>query len=302
MYNPAVFSTLALRTGKDEYFLCWRLDDCRGAGSGEPSALPFHDQTTALYFLRSVISDSGQMHDLRLWLQEENDSFAMYAIDDHALMERTASMLASGQLAAATMEEGEAGGETEGTFRGDSSGESAGGGAASSSQAAAEATPLQHETARRESAVSEMEEIVLGPEKTEAPLVLAATVDSDQPPDLAAAAAVEAHPKPDTGVESEQAPALESQADVEEPPALAAEAEVETPETVDTEVEPDKPPALATDAEVDNPLVMAAEAEVEAPHALTADVDIVEAPALGAEVQHDDPPARRPSGGKDKPK
>lgn len=117
MSNPGVFSTLALWTEKDEYFLCWRLEDCRGGGSGEPSTLPFHDQTTALYFLRSVISDSGQMHDMRLWLQDKNNSFAMYAIDDHALMERTTLMLASGQLAAAAMEEGAAGGEKEGTFR-----------------------------------------------------------------------------------------------------------------------------------------------------------------------------------------
>jgi hypothetical protein len=280
LYNPAVFSTLPLRSGINEYFLCRRVDDCKQPGLGKPAPLIFQDQTAALYFLRSVISDSGRMHDLRLWLLEDNDSFAMYAIEDHDVMERVARMLASGRLTAVASGEGGAEGETEGILRGDSQtvGVQAAGG-----EAAAEATPLQDEAARRESAVAEMEEAVAAAEPAEAPPALTATVDADQPPDLAASAATEEYPKFSTVAEVEEGPTVETQAQIEEPPGLVTVAEIEPPPTLGTDAAVDAPPALETDATVDGPSIMAT------------DVDVAESPALDTDVQLDDPPTRRPS-------
>src|SRR5437016_4488445 len=107
------------------------------------------DETEALYFLRSVITDSGLMHDLRTWLLSENHSSVMYAIADDDVMGHIARMLASGEIAAATMEIGE--GEGEGAGLGEEEGILRKSGVfAATPSTATETTPRQDEVARRE--------------------------------------------------------------------------------------------------------------------------------------------------------
>jgi hypothetical protein len=141
-----VASTLTLRKGQGEYQLCWRLDDC--TGDGTPTALPLQDPTTALYFLRGFINDSGQEHDLRLWLLNNNSSFEMYVVGNDEILDRTARMIASGQLVVASMEKGAGEGELEGILR-------PGGGGSSTLLSSVETTPLQDEMASAESAADE---------------------------------------------------------------------------------------------------------------------------------------------------
>jgi hypothetical protein len=98
-------STLTLRRGPDEYQLCRSVEDSAD-GSGMPAIVPLDDPTTALYFLREFITDSGKQHDLRLWLLAQNSSFDMYAIDDDGILDYAAKMIASGQLVVAGGGEG----------------------------------------------------------------------------------------------------------------------------------------------------------------------------------------------------
>jgi hypothetical protein len=160
LYNRYVFSTLPLRNGLNEYHLCWRLEDCQDAGDGTPTALPFYDQISALYFLLEFITDSGREHELRLWLLQENYSLPMNSQEETDVVEHAAMLIATGQLVVAGLEagggEGEGEGEVEGIMR-------AGGQAASvlRSQVIAETTPLQDEMARRESAAAAEGELVV---------------------------------------------------------------------------------------------------------------------------------------------
>src|SRR5437016_3709618 len=173
------------------------------------------------------------MHDLRTWLLSESRSFVMYIVGDDDVMEQTARLLASGQIAAASMEMGEgegvALGEEEGILR-------KSGVAAATPSTVTETTPRQDEMARREQTVVEPEEIVLPeeePEETE----LVAEVHAEPPPELAAGAEVEEHPE------------LPSEAEVEEHPAFATEAEAGGQRVLETETAVEQAPSVALEAE-----------------------------------------------------
>jgi len=239
-----MLSTLPLRVGRDEYLLCWQLDDCQGAGSGKPTALTFYDQASAFYFLRGVITDSGLMHDLRLWLLDQNQSFAMSVISDDELMARVAVMLASGDLAAATMEG--SGAEKQRDFRP--------GGTGKTGQRADETVPLQDEAARRESTVPPEEDVPdseTEAEPTEVLPVLAASVDAHEPPAMAARAAAEDHPEVASRADVEEGPAMGTEARVEKSPVLAADAEIEEGHAIETEAHFEEPPVLAGEVEIE---------------------------------------------------
>jgi hypothetical protein len=155
-------STLPLRRGLDEFQLCKRLDDCKGAGSGTPTALPFYDHMSALVFLRTCITSPEQERKLRRWLEGWPHPSSTQSRDEPDLLGYVAKQLVAGKLAIATLQ---AGGEARGIMRSHSEGSSA-----SSRQQNRETTPLQDEMARRERAAAAQEEvIVLGepePEKT----------------------------------------------------------------------------------------------------------------------------------------
>ena len=247
-----------IRRGPEEYLLCWRLEDVQNQGAGTAAAVRFHDETDALYFLRSVISDSGLMQDLRLWLLGENRSFLMYAIEDADLMAQTARMLAWGELAVATT--GSGGGDAEAEAP---AAEAAGeegilrkGDVLAMASRTTGTTPLQDEMAHRERSAVEPEEI-LPPEeeKTEDETELVATVDAEPPPKLAAHAAVEEHPE------------LPSEAEVEEHPALAAEAEAGGDHVLETETVIDvKTPELETESSTEERPVLDIDLDVHRPH------------------------------------
>jgi hypothetical protein len=144
VYTP----TLALQRGLEQFQLCTSLEDLKSA---KLSPVLFEDSTSALFFLRTVINDSGRFHDLRLWLQSSTHSFEIYAIDDDTLLDNTARLLTTGQLVVATGKGGAGGG-------GDADAEAASGilrpeGAAKDVLVSrTETTALEDETARRESA------------------------------------------------------------------------------------------------------------------------------------------------------
>lgn len=134
--------TLTLRKGPEEYQLCCDLADC----TGKPAALALLDSNSAFYFLKELITDSGQQHELRLWLLDHNTSFEMYCLDDDSILECAARMIASGQIVIAGSQatgasdtEGDSQGQTEGMIRK--------GGGQSTLKSQVETTPLQDEMA-----------------------------------------------------------------------------------------------------------------------------------------------------------
>ena len=138
-----MLSTLTLRKGQEEYQLCRDLQDCEG----RPANLSLLDPVSALYFLREVITDSQQQHELRLWLLNHSSSFEMYCIDDDGILEYAARMIASGEILVAGSEEGGAGdAEIEGDAKGQNEGIIRKGGK-STLRSFVETTPLQDEMA-----------------------------------------------------------------------------------------------------------------------------------------------------------
>jgi len=294
-----VLSPLQIRKGSEEYLLCWRLDDCS-------SPLRFYDETEALYFLRSVITDSGLMHDVRTWLLSENHSSVMYAIADDDVMAHIARMLASGEIAAATLEIGE--GEGEGAGLGEEEGILRKSGVfAATPSTATETTPRQDEVARREQTAVEPEEIVPfeeEPEETE----LAAEVHAEPPPELAPAAEVEGHPAFPTEAEAGGQHVLAAEATVdEEAPTLAAEAETGEEHGLETETAVEQAPALKLEAEIakehgvatetetaaKEPPTVGAEAEAGEQHVLETDTAVERRPPskISTETTTGEPPA-----------
>ena len=297
-----MLSPLQIRKGSEEYLLCWRLDDCS-------SPLRFYDETEALYFLRSVITDSGLMHDLRTWLLSENHSSVMYAIADDDVMGHIARMLASGEIAAATMEIGE--GEGEGAGLGEEEGILRKSGVfAATPSTATETTPRQDEVARREQTAVEPEEIVPAKEEAEEPeeTPLVAEVHAELPPELAPAAEVEAHPAFPTEAEAGGQQVLAAEATVdEEAPTLAAEAETGEEHGLETETAVEQAPVLTLEAEIakehgvatetetaaKEPPTVGAEAEAGEQHVLETDTAVERRPPskISTETTTGEPPA-----------
>jgi hypothetical protein len=146
-------STLTLRNGQQEYQLCRDLTDCQSMGRGATATLSLLDPIAAVHFLREVITDSGQQHDLRLWLLDYISSFEMFAIDNDRLIEYAANLIASGQLVIAGQSAAEGAGEVEGSA-GSTQGILRKGAAKSVLLSHVETTPLQDEMASKD-AVSE---------------------------------------------------------------------------------------------------------------------------------------------------
>ncbi|HEY2379967.1 MAG TPA: hypothetical protein VGK48_02180 [Terriglobia bacterium] len=289
--------------GHEEYFLCWQLEDCGAEAAGSPGALRFYDETDALYFLHSLITDSGSMHDFREWLLSESRSFPMYAIADGDLMEQTARMLASGELAAATTAQGE------GTADQEVQGEAGQGegflrqGGVSAASSSAETTPLQDEMARREETAAASEEAAAQQEQTEEAVELFATVNLEPPPESGADTEFEERPglaaeeetAGDYALQAETAvggtaavgteaaaaqdlASLETDTDVEGSSQVSADAEAGEPRTVhsETQAHGEGSPRIATDSETGQTRRVKTETDVLKPPALDTYFDVEE--------------------------
>lgn len=108
--------------------------------------MPLLDSSSALYFLKELITDSGQQHELRLWLLDHNTSFEMYCLDDDTILECAARMIASGQIVIADSQTTGASG-SEGESQAEGAGFIRKGGGKATLKSQVESTPLQDEMA-----------------------------------------------------------------------------------------------------------------------------------------------------------